>query len=302
MGEAGFRSERLCVVGVGLIGGSLVRALRAAGRCGEVVGYGRGRENLERALALGIVDRIEAELAAAVRGADLVVVAVPVGQMEATFRAMAPHLARGAVVTDVGSTKGSVVVAARRAFGEIPPTFVPGHPIAGTEQKGAEAAFAELFQQRRVILTPLPHTAPDALARVRAMWQAAGAEVEEMGVEHHDEVLAATSHLPHLLAYTLVDSLAQLEEEAEVFRYAAGGFADFTRIASSDPQMWHDICLANRAALLRMLDHFSDNLEGVRRAIEAGDGPYLYEVFRRAKRERDQFCGHRQAVARKEGS
>jgi prephenate dehydrogenase len=280
---------RLCIVGVGLIGGSLARALKAAGAVGEVIGYGRDPAQLQLAQELGVIDRAETDIAAALQGADVVLVAVPVGAMEGVLRAMAPHLAADTIVTDVGSTKGSVVAAAQRVFGAVPARFVPGHPIAGTEQSGVAASFAELYHKRRVILTPLAHTDAAAVATVRALWQAAGAEVVEMEVRHHDEVLAATSHLPHVLAYTLVDTLARMEEHTEIFRYAAGGFRDFTRIASSDPRMWHDICLANRDAILKVMDRYAADLAEVRGAIERGDGAALLATFGRAKKARDEF-------------
>jgi len=187
-----------------------------------------------------------------------------------------------------------VVEAVRDAFqlpnGELPPNFVPGHPIAGTEKSGVEASFAELYDGRRVILTPTENSAPEAVARVREMWQQAGAEVVETSVVHHDEVLAATSHLPHLLAFSLVDTLATMDDKQEIFEYAAGGFRDFTRIASSDPQMWHDICVHNEPALLKMLDRFGADLDKLREAIANNDSEYLLNVFTRAKAARDQFC------------
>lgn len=221
-------------------------------------------------------------------GADMVVVCVPLGAMEAVFRGIAPALTADAVVTDAGSAKACVVAAARRAFGGVPPWFVPGHPIAGTEKSGVAASFAELYRNRKVILTPLPETAPEATARVQAMWEAAGAEVQCMDVEHHDEVLAATSHLPHVLAFQMVDTLARMSDEDEIFRYAAGGFRDFTRIASSDPVMWRDICLANGQALLAMLDRYRADLDHLADAIRAGDGAELERVFRNAKAARDR--------------
>lgn len=282
--------KRLTIIGVGLIGGSLARALKRAGAVAEVVGAGRDAQHLARALELGVIDRGETDLATAVKGADMVVVAVPVGAMESVFRSIAPHLEKDAVITDVGSSKGSVVSAAREAFAELPPGFVPGHPIAGTEKSGVEASFAGLFEQRRVILTPIESSSPRALALVRAMWEQTGAQVVETGVAHHDEVLAATSHLPHLLAFSLVDTLATLDDKQEIFEYAAGGFADFTRIASSDPVMWHDICVHNEAALLKMLDRFEADLDRLREAIAGNDGDYLLEVFSRAKAARDQFA------------
>lgn len=281
--------DRLCIIGVGLIGGSLARAAKRAGICREVVGAGRNEAQLRKAVDLGVIDRYSTQIAEAVAGADMVVLAVPLGAMEGALRQMAAHLRPDAVVTDVGSAKGSVVAAARAVFGTVPGNFVPGHPIAGTEKSGVEASFAELFEGRRVILTPLPQTSPDALARVRGLWEATGAEVVEMDVEHHDEVLAATSHLPHLLAYALVDTLARMDESEEIFRYSAGGFRDFTRIASSDPVMWRDICLANREAILRVLQHFEEELAGLTEAVRAGDAEHILALFARAKAARDRY-------------
>ena len=202
--------NRLTIIGVGLIGGSLARALRQARVCREIVGCGRELASLRQAQALGVIDRIELDPGAAVMGADMVVIAVPLGAMESVFRAIAPHVGADAVITDVGSAKASVIGAARRGFGTMPAQLVLGHPIAGTERSGVEASYAELFAHRKVILTPLQQTARSAVERVRDMWQATGAQVVEMSVEHHDKILAATSHLPHMLAYTLVDTLARM--------------------------------------------------------------------------------------------
>jgi len=282
--------NRLAIIGVGLIGGSLARALRKAGVVNEIVGCGRNEGSLRRAVEIGVIDRYALDMVQAVDGADMIVIAVPVGSMGDVFRAIVPALDDNAVITDVGSTKASVVEAAIAACGHVPNNFVPGHPIAGTERSGVEASFAELYQRRRVILTPLTDTDPQAVERVYKMWEAAGAEVESMEVQHHDEVLAATSHLPHILAFGLVDSLARMEDTREIFRYAAGGFRDFTRIASSDPQMWSDICLANRQALLQVLEHFAEDLAGITAAIDTGDGEHLRKVFQRAKAARDRFC------------
>lgn len=283
--------ERLCIIGVGLIGGSLARALRAAGACREVVGAGRNTGNLQTAVDLGVIDRYDTDLAQAVSGADMVVVCVPLGAMEGVFNAIKGRLAGQAVLTDAGSAKGSVIAAAQRAFGSMPDFFVPGHPIAGTEQSGVEASLPGLYKDRRVILTPLPDTRCAATAQVRAMWEAAGAQVVNMDPAHHDAVLAATSHLPHLLAYSLVDTLARLDEHDEVFDYAAGGFRDFTRIASSDPVMWRDICLANGDAILLMIERFVDDLQALSEAIRNHDGQQLLEVFTAAKAARDCFTG-----------
>lgn len=281
--------ERLCIIGVGLIGGSLARALREAGACQEVVGAGRNAANLQTAVDLGVIDRFETDLTRAVAGADMVVVCVPLGAMEAVFAGIKGHLEEHAVLTDAGSAKGSVIEAAQRAFGHVPEFFVPGHPIAGTEQSGVEASFSSLYVDRRVILTPLPGTAVNATDRVREMWQAAGAQVVSMDPVHHDAVLAATSHLPHVLAFTLVESLARLGDSDEIFRYAAGGFRDFTRIASSDPVMWRDICLANGDAILQMIGRYTDDLEQLADAVRQHDGERLQSVFTVAKQARDRY-------------
>ncbi|MBI5462468.1 MAG: prephenate dehydrogenase/arogenate dehydrogenase family protein [Gammaproteobacteria bacterium] len=280
--------RRLCIIGVGLIGGSLARALRQAGYVREIVGSSRRAEHLQEAVELGVIDRFDTDAARAVQGADMIVVCVPLGAMEQTFRSIAPALASDAVVTDVGSAKARVVTAARAALGARLSCFVPGHPIAGTEKSGVTASFAELYRNRKVILTPLDETDPTATARVQTMWETAGAQVQCMDVEHHDEVLAATSHLPHVLAFQMVDTLARMSDEDEIFRYAAGGFRDFTRIASSDPVMWRDICLANDRAVLKMLERYRSDLDRLAGAIRAGDGAELERVFRNAKAARDR--------------
>jgi prephenate dehydrogenase len=281
--------QRLAIIGVGLIGGSLARALRQAGAVGEVVGCGRDSSHLQRAREMGVVDRWDTDPAAAVQGADVVVLATPVGAMAALFGAIHPALSAQAVVTDVGSTKLSVIAAAQAVFGRCPANFVPGHPIAGTEKTGVEASVADLFRGRRVILTPVADTDPAATARVKALWQLAGAQVSEMSAQHHDHVLAATSHLPHVLAYALVDQLASMDDRMEIFAYAAGGFRDFTRIASSSPEMWRDIACANREALVAVLDGYLDNLRQLREAIARNDGESLLAAFRRAKQARDRL-------------
>ena len=278
----------MCIIGVGLIGGSLARALREAGVCREVVGSGRNPVHLQQAVDLGVIDRFDTDPARAVAGADMVLVAVPLGAMESVFESIRDHLAENAVLTDAGSAKGSVIEAAQRAFGAVPGNFVPGHPIAGTEQSGVGASFAGLYRDRRVILTPADTTDPVATARVRAMWEAAGAYVTEMTAVHHDAVLAATSHLPHVLAYTLVDSLARLGDQDEIFEYAAGGFRDFTRIASSDPVMWRDICLANGDAIELLIEHFIEDLQALKGAVHLHDGERLLEIFTSAKQARDR--------------
>ncbi len=284
--------DRLAILGVGLIGSSLSLALRQAGMLGEVVGYGRNRSNLEKGVELGVLDRYAASIADAVDGASIVVVAVPLGAMPAVFAELASGLPADAIVTDVGSAKGSVVAAARAALGADLPRFVPGHPIAGTEKSGVEAGFASLFQSRRVILTPLADTDAGAVETISAMWQQCGAIVESMDVEHHDRVLAATSHLPHMLAYALVHHLSNLNDRAEIFRYAAGGFRDFTRIASSDPVMWRDVCLANGEALVELIEQYQHELDLVAAAIRDSDADELLRLFGRAKSKRDSLIGN----------
>ena len=282
--------NKLCIIGVGLIGGSLARALKKVGAVGEVVGSGRNVSHLEIAKSLGVIDTVETDIALAVKGCDMVVVAVPLGAMQSVFEKIAPVITEDMIITDVGSAKASVIEAAKIAFNTLPKTFIPGHPIAGTEKSGVEASFPELYENRRVIITPLENSSNDAITKVRGMWQACGADVVETTVDHHDEVLAATSHLPHMLAFSLVDTLAKMDSKNEIFDFAAGGFRDFTRIASSDPDMWRDICLSNGDALVTMIKKFSDDLQLLSKAIENNDSTYLEETFSRAKKARDEFC------------
>jgi prephenate dehydrogenase len=279
---------RLVVVGLGLIGGSFAKGLRESGLCREVVGVDLDPQSRKLAVELGVVDRCEEDLQAACQGADVIQLAVPILAMEKVLGLAGMDLGQ-AILTDVGSAKGNVVRAATEVFGGMPARFVPGHPIAGSEQSGVEASNSELFRRHKVILTPLEQTDPVALAVVDRLWRELGADVEHMQVERHDEVLAATSHLPHLLAFGLVDSLAKRNENLEIFRYAAGGFRDFTRIAGSDPVMWHDIFLANREAVLRTLDTFRSDLDALRDAVDAGDGHQLLGVFTRARVAREHF-------------
>ncbi len=284
--------DKLVIIGVGLIGGSLSLALKQAGAVGQVVGCGRNRQNLEKGLSLGILDSYSDDIAEAVVGADIVVAAVPLGAMQSVFEQMLPGLGDNTIVTDVGSAKASVVQAARLALGDRFHQFVPGHPIAGNERSGVEAGFATLFQNRRIILTPIPENIPAQTGRIVSMWETCGATVESMSIEHHDKVLAATSHLPHMLAYALVHHLSHLNEHEEIFRYAAGGFRDFTRIASSDPVMWRDVCLANGPALLELIEQYQQEMSRIASAIEQGDGDQLSKLFSRAKSERDLLIGN----------
>ena len=282
--------QSVALIGVGLIGGSWVLALREAGLIGATVtGCGRSPENLEVAQQCGIIDHATTDPQRAVRGAELVVLAVPLGAVRGTLEAIREDLADDAIVTDVGSAKRCVVDDARQVLGEAAVRFVPGHPIAGNEKSGAAAAFPELFRNRRVILTPDTDTDKAAVARVTALWESVGASVATMTAAHHDEVLAATSHLPHMLAYSLVDTLSRWSDRDEIFAYAAGGFRDFTRIASSDPEMWRDICLANREALMEVMERYMADLQELREAVRTGDGERLEAVFSHAKATRDRF-------------
>ncbi len=278
---------KLTIIGLGLIGGSLARALRAAGAVSEVVACGRNPDALARAIELGVADRVTTDPVDAVRDADVVVLAVPLGAMRELFAKIAPALSAHAIVTDVGSTKQSVIADAAASLGDAVSRFVPGHPIAGTECSGVEASFAELFQQRRVILTPTQETDEAATETVAELWRNAGAEVTQMSAVHHDHVLALTSHLPHVLAFALVDRLSQMQEHDEIFAYAAGGFRDFTRIASSDPVVWRDICLNNRSAVLDALQAYRDELDELAQALRNHDGAALEALFSRAKKARD---------------
>jgi prephenate dehydrogenase len=287
------RIEKLVVVGVGLIGGSFALALKEAGAVGRVVGVGRSAANLQRALDLRVIDAAGAFDRATFGDADLVLLAAPVGQMQAIMRAIAPLLGERTVVTDAGSTKQDVIALARRELKKSLARFVPGHPIAGTEKSGAEAAFAGLYQERRVVLTPLEGSEPGALALVRSAWAKCGAGVFELSAREHDAMLAAVSHLPHVLAFALVDQVARHKDAKRFFAYAAGGFRDFTRIASSDPEMWRDICLANRKALLAELGRYEGELERVRGMIERGDGKALEALFSGARDARNRWLKDR---------
>lgn len=276
-----FHVNRLAVVGVGLIGGSLAAALKQAGVVDEIIGLGRRRDTLEQARSLGLIDGIAESPKDAAR-ADMIVLAMPVAQTEAVFAALAPHLHASTIVTDVGSTKSDVIAAARRTLGRNFSRFVPGHPIAGAEKNGPQAARADLFQGKNVVLCPLAETDANALAGVESLWKHAGAQVAVMPAERHDRIFAAVSHLPHLAAFALVDDLAGREEAAEFFRYAASGFRDFTRIAGSSPEMWRDIALANREALLAELSAYMAKLGEIATALDRQDAAALEKIFTRA--------------------
>lgn len=287
--------SRVAIIGVGLIGGSLARALKRAGEC--VTGYDTDPSALRRACELGVIDEPCAELSRAVEGAEIVVIAVPLGAVAEIFQGLAGHLDEHAVITDVGSVKGSVAHAARRYLGHHLSRFVPGHPIAGTEHSGVESSCAGLFHGQRVILTPLAETDPRALERVRLLWRQTGAVVEDMGIDRHDQVFAATSHLPHVLAYALVRAAARVSGRSALVRYAAGGFADITRIASSNPGMWRDIFFANRARLIEMIERFREDLALLRDAIETEDGPAVVAFLDAAKNTRDALAAEQRIGA-----
>lgn len=278
--------KKVAIFGVGLIGGSFALALKNAGAVQQVVGVGRTAASLARAKQLGIIDRISTSAADAVCDADLILVAAPVAQTEAILASIEPHLQPGAVVTDAGSTKSDVVVAARKALGEKIPQFVPGHPIAGRELNGPDAAIADLYVGKKVVLTPLPENAPQDIARVADAWLRCGAIIHNLTPEKHDGVFAAVSHLPHLLAYALVDDIARKPHAGLLFQYAASGFRDFTRIAGSSPEMWRDISLANQAALLSELDSYMLQLVQLRGLLAAGDGRGIEAVYANAQQAR----------------
>lgn len=284
-----FEFAKVVVVGVGLIGGSFALALKAAGVAGRIVGVGRRAQTLERARSLGIVDAVGGMDAATLADADLVLVAVPVAQTGSVLASLAPLVGPSTIVTDAGSTKGDVVAAARSAMGARIGQFVPGHPVAGTEHSGPDAAFPELFRDCNVVLTPLAENAAADVARVRRAWEACGARAQELDIAEHDEILAAVSHLPHVLAFALVDHVAGRPGGDKFMSFAAGGFRDFTRIASSHPEMWRDICVANRSALLKELDGYGKALDALRDMVERGDAAGLRALFEIAREARNRW-------------
>ncbi|HEY0664659.1 MAG TPA: prephenate dehydrogenase/arogenate dehydrogenase family protein [Gallionella sp.] len=274
---------KIVIFGVGLIGGSFALALRKANAVGTVVGFGRSAANLQQARELGIIDRIGEDIAAEVGDADLVLLATPVGQMAELMARIAPHLGADTLVTDGGSTKSDVVRDAYAQLGSRVAQFVPAHPIAGAEQSGAAAAGADLYLGKKVVLTPLPENSPQAIARVQSAWEVCGANIHFLPHDEHDAVFAAVSHLPHLLSFALVHDLARRDNRDVLLSFAASGFRDFTRIAASSPEMWRDICLANRAALLGELQSYIAELSVVSSALESGDAKQLEQIFRTAR-------------------
>jgi len=280
--------KHLVIIGTGLIGGSLALALRQAGVVERITGVGRSAENLKQAMQLGVVDDVSHDAAAAVVDADVVLLAVPVGAYAAVFADIAEHLRADTIVTDVGSTKQSVLAAARQYL-KYPNQFVAGHPIAGTEHSGVAAALVSLFQNKMCILTPDTQTNIGALAQVTAMWQCVGANVQSMDARSHDGLLASVSHLPHLAAFSIVNAVRQCHQGDAAFRFAAGGFRDFTRIASSSPTMWRDIALCNSAAIVENIDALQAELSQLKHALQAGDGDVLLGKFESAKHARDAW-------------
>jgi prephenate dehydrogenase len=293
------QGSKVVVCGVGLIGGSFALAIKSAlagRRQVEVVGMGRTRAPLEQALALGVVDAVATDWASALKGADLVLLGMPVGQMASVMQAMLPHLEAQTLVTDGGSTKCDVVAAARAAFGDRIGQFIPGHPIAGAEKSGVSAARADLYHGKRVVLTPLAENSPEAVRAVRTVWEICGARVSELSAPDHDRVFAAVSHLPHLLAFALVHDLARRPNSDQLLGFAAGGFRDFTRIASSHPEMWRDICVANRAALITELDAYLAELMRTRVLLAGADAQGLEKTFSTARERRDAWLETLQPV------
>ena len=281
--------KKIGIIGVGLIGGSFALALKSAGAVEQVVGVGRSAAVLDRARELGIIDRVATSMADAADGADLILIATPVAQTGAILAALAPLLQAGTLVTDAGSTKSDVVAAARGALGDRIGQFIPGHPIAGREANGPEAALAGLYVGKKAVLTPLPENSADAVETVAEAWKTCGALVHRLSPAQHDRIFAAVSHLPHLLAYALVDQIAHAEDATLLLQYAASGFRDFTRIAGSSPEMWRDIALANRAALLSEIDNYGTQLVRLKTMLTAADGQGLQALFANAQSARHDW-------------
>lgn len=281
--------KRLCLIGVGLIGGSIARAAKQQGICAEIVGIDRDKENLKKAKDLSVIDVAVTEIQEGARDCDLVVIATPVGAIERVLFELKSCWVQDIVYTDVGSTKAVVYEALQHVFGDVPSNFVPGHPIAGAEKSGVEASVAGLFRGKRVILTPSANSDRKAVKTVKRFWEDLGATVSTMDPLHHDAVLAATSHLPHILAYALADMLGRKDENSEIFKYAAGGFKDFTRIASSDPAMWLDICMANRGEIANLIQQMIVELDSIDAMLKNKNTEDLYEMFCRANSARKRF-------------
>ena len=283
--------NKLCIIGVGLIGGSIAKSARQKKLAKTIVGFGRSEdiENLKHAKDLKIIDDYYTDIQQAVKNADCVIMATPVGSFETIFKLLKPYWSEKTIYTDTGSTKGSVIKSAQAVFGFVPINFVPAHPIAGAEQSGANAAILGLYKNKRLIITPLENTDKQAVATIQNFWESIGSYVSFMAIEHHDTVLAATSHLPHILAYTLTDLLGRKDETIEIFKYAAGGFNDFTRIASSDPTMWLDICIANKEEIMPLLAELRHKLATIETLLKDNKTQDLFETFSYAKNARQRF-------------
>ncbi len=283
--------NKICIIGVGLIGGSIARAARQQGLCKTILGFGREADlaNLQTAKQLGIIDEFHLEIAPAVTNIDGIVIATPVGAIESVFSLLKPFWNENTLYTDVGSTKGNVIVAAEKVLGHVPINLVPAHPIAGGEQSGVTAAVDNLFVDKRVIIPPDQATRPEALSTIQLFWEGLGAQVAIMDAAHHDAILAATSHLPHIVAFALVDMLGHKDEQSEIFKYAAGGFRDFTRIASSDPTMWRDICAANKDEIIPLIQQLKAELDKIEQFLACNDNQQLFDTFTYAGKARQRF-------------
>ncbi|MDP2902744.1 MAG: bifunctional prephenate dehydrogenase/3-phosphoshikimate 1-carboxyvinyltransferase [Methylovulum sp.] len=283
--------KKLCIIGVGLIGGSIARAARLQKLAETIVGFGRGQDvqNLQTARQLGVIDAFYLDIALAVQDADCIIIATPVASIEAVLTLLKPFWSNNVIYTDVGSTKGNVLAAAQAVFGKVPDNFIPAHPIAGGEQSGVLAAIDDLFVHKRLIITPVDNTNTDALRKIQRFWQQLGSSVSVMDAQHHDQVLAATSHLPHILAFALVDMLGHKDEQSEIFKYAAGGFKDFTRIASSDPAMWQAICMANKNEIIPLIKQLMGELDKIQQLLENGDSQQLFATLTYANHARQRF-------------
>lgn len=286
------RLNKITIIGVGLIGGSFAKGLKQAGLVKTVMGLDQNESDLRKAIELGVIDEYTTDMQAAVVDSDLIMLAVPLGVMESVLEEMKPYIKPGAIITDAGSAKSSVITSVIKVFGHLPECFVPGHPIAGKEKSGVTAADPMLYNNHRVILTPTEHVNADAVKLVTHLWQALGANVEVMSAQQHDDIFAATSHLPHLLAFSLVDMLDEHPELGNVFPYTAGGFRDFTRIASSDATMWRDIALTNSVAIVKWLKNYQQSIAALTELVEAKEGEQLFKLFENAKSARDRHLGH----------
>jgi prephenate dehydrogenase len=283
--------NKICIIGVGLMGGSIARAARQYGLSQTIVGFGRDDDltNLQTAQNLGVIDEYYTDIARALANADCIILATPVGAIESVFASLKPFWDEKAIYTDVGSTKGSVISAAERIFGSVPDNLVPAHPIAGAEQSGVVASLDDMFVNKRVIITPTNVTRPDGVQIMRMFWERLGAQVAIMDAAHHDAILAATSHLPHIVAFALVDMLGHKDEQSEIFKYAAGGFRDFTRIASSDPTMWRDICVANKNEIIPLIQQLKIELGKIESLLDSNDNQQLFNTFTYAGKARQRF-------------